>query len=208
MPSLEDIYLFTIGLRRVKRIMIGPVVKRYGPFRLHTCSYVLKSGRTLNSSTYFVVAGELAVPLSLNWGTGDDDPNGYTKVVRRREGPFRECVHADDLPIKRSSERDLYKRIDKWLKNRQTTIDCYTDQLAVASDASTGNPRRAAFYGRNVAEMAAEHKIVSDAFRAFVREYPAAALTARHDPVADAREARRVRKTIQRTIWAVDKLLK
>jgi hypothetical protein len=154
-----------------------------------------------------VVVGELAVPLTVNFGTGDD-LQGYTRVVRRRGGPFRECVHAGEISIKRSTYRDLYDVVDYWSKHKQTAIACYAQQVDIASAAPTRNPRRATFYRKNIAEMEAELAIVGEAFRAFMLEYPDAAVGTKRTVAKQAQEARRLRKTMQRVIWAINKILK
>ena len=204
MSRFENIYLYTL---RVKQLIIGPVVKQYGPFRLHTVTYALKSGRILNSSRYFVVVGQLTTPLAVNYGASDD-PHGYTRVVRRREGPFRECVHVGEISIKRSTYCDLYDAVDYWLKYIQTKIECYAEQLAIAGVAPTRNLRRAAFYRKNIAEMEAELAIVGEAFRAFLLEYPDAAVGTKRTVAKKAQEARRLHKTMQRGIWAINKFVK
>lgn len=207
-PSLKNILRCATVRWLPKQLMIGPVVKQYGPFRLHRQTHILIGGRLRNLSRCFVVVGELAVPLFLTFGVSRDDPQGYANVVKERHGPFRECVYVGDIPIKRSTARHLYDHVDRWLNYKQTAIECYAAQHAVASDASTGNSRRSKFYCEEIMKMEAEHQIVRDAFRAFMLEYPDAATATKRNAAIDKREARRARKTIQKGIWLINRVLK
>jgi hypothetical protein len=204
----EDIFLRTIGALQTEQLIIGPVVKQFGPFRLHRKTYSLKGGRLLNSSRYFVVVGELAVPLPLNLGTGSDDPSGYAGIVNDKQGPFRGCAYVGDIAIGASLDRDIYNHVDYWLKYKQTGIECYAEQLATASDASTGNPRREKAYRRYITTMETELQFVSAAFREFMLEYPDAATGTKRTAATNERAARRARKQFSKAIWLINRALR
>lgn len=195
-------------LLRTDSLVIGSVAKQYGPFRLHKTENILKSGRIVDSPDYFVVVGELAVPLTIAMHTGDKDPDGWTRLVRRREGPFRHCVHVCDPSVKESTYHDLYDDIDSVLKWKRTVLECYGDQLAAARNVSTGNPRRAKFYRKKVAELEVEYRIVNNAFRAFLEEYPDAAVRSKRTAISARRETWRVQRLAQSGIRTINKHLK
>lgn len=204
MPNLKNIMIYTL---RIKQIVIGPVVKRYGPFGLHALDYVLKGGRTMNSSQYFIVVGELAETLILNFGTRSDDPAGYLYIIRDRHGPFHDCIHVGDIPINRSTYHDLWNRVDYWLRTQQIGIDCYADQLAVASDASTGNTRREETYRHLVTKLQDQSETVNHALQQFLREYPDAAVGTKRDIKALTREAHQARKGFSKAIWTINRFV-
>jgi hypothetical protein len=198
----EIISTVTFALR-VDKLIIGPVAKQYGPFRFHEVEEVLRNGRILDSPMYFGVVGELAVPVTIAMRTGDNDPQGWTRLVRRREGPFRDCLHVVDLPVTESTYHDLYDELDSVLRWKQTVIESFTEQLTVARDRSKRNRRRAKFYSKKLAVQKAEYRIVNDAFQAFLKEYPDAVVGSKRTPTKIRRETRRIQslgKTATRKI--------
>ena len=62
-----------------RQFMFGDVVAQYGSFRLHKYAIALKSGRLATYPFYWVVVGELAVPLFLSL-------REYSNVVKERQG--------------------------------------------------------------------------------------------------------------------------
>lgn len=196
---------FTLQVLRSRYLVIGPVAKHYGPFRLHEQALSRKSGRIADSSSYFIVVGDLAVPLSLRYGAASGDPNGYGSISERR-GAFRHSVYVGSISIKRSTARDLYDHVDRWLNHKETEIACYTEEIAAARDAAR-NLRRVRFYRKRMTNAKVMQKIVSDAFRAFLLEYPDAAVGSKRDAELNAREAHRDRKKMQRGFRLVNKSL-
>ncbi|MHB8646670.1 MAG: hypothetical protein ACYDAR_12850 [Thermomicrobiales bacterium] len=193
-------------ITRAEQFMIGPVVKQYGSFRLHQYAICLKGGRHLDQRTYFVVVGDLAIPLLLPLRTGRRDPHGYSSVVNDRKGPFRGCVHVGEIPIRKSTYLDLHDHVDRWLKDKQTGIDCYTEQLAAEYDLAKGNRRRKKFYRDQIIKMEAEYQIVSDSFHAFLEQYPDAAVATKRNAAVVEREARRVRKRYSKGIRLINRV--
>ena len=185
-------------------MMIGPVIKHYGSFRLHRYAISLKGGELLNMSRYYVIVGELPVPLILPLRAGRTQRYGH--LVRNREGPFHNCVYVGEIPITRSTHRGLYDHIDRWLKNEQTGIECYAEQLT-ASNIATSNRRRENFYRRRITRAETDYKIVSDAFHTFLLEYPNAAVGSKRDAAMADREARRDRKRYQRSFRLINRVL-
>jgi len=220
MSLLNDI-IFAIKVRRIKRravfdmahvsprtdrMLIGDVVKQYGPYRLHKLDLTLKGGRIVNSGRYFVVAGEVSVPLAIAMRTDSKDPHGYQMIVKRRKGPLRNSVHIGDVSIERSSDRDIYIQADNFLAYRQMAIERFKEELRAAWDKSTGNARRARFYRTRLAEMEAEQRIMSEALRAFVEAYPEADTAATRHTATDEREVRWGRRRMQRGIALINEV--
>jgi hypothetical protein len=145
--------------------------------------------------------------LAIAMKTDRNDPQGYRRIVKRREGPFRDCVHIGNIPIKESSHRDLYDLVDRLIKYRQVAIECYREQLGAAHDKATGNRRRARLYRKTIAELEAEQQIVTEAFRAFMQEYPDAAASTKRTAASDEREARQARKRVQKGLGDINKLM-
>ncbi len=107
MPSVGDIFFVARMSLRGDQFITGPVVKQYGPFRLHRYAIKLKGGRLMASADYWVVACELSESLSLSLRSGRADPNSYSRIIKDREGPFRDCVDLGEVPIKRSTALDI-----------------------------------------------------------------------------------------------------
>jgi hypothetical protein len=192
---------------RVDQLLVGKVVKQYGPFHLHELDIALEDGRIRNSKKYFVVVGNLSVPLAIAMKTDKKDPQGYRRLVKRREGPFRDCVHIGNIPIKESSHRDLYDLVDRLIKYRQVAIECYREQLPAAHDKATGNRRRARLYRKTIAELEAQQQILTEAFRAFMQEYPDAATSTKRTAASDEREARQARKRVQKGLGDINRVM-
>ncbi|MGI8691201.1 MAG: hypothetical protein ACR2M3_21685 [Thermomicrobiales bacterium] len=208
--GIKEAFLTAVATVRIlgaQYLVIGPVVKNYGPFRLHKEAFSRKSGRVVDSSSYFIVVGELAVPLSLRFGAASDDPDGYGSISGR-QGAFRKCVYVGSISIKRSTDRDLYDHVDRWLNYKDTEIACCAEQIAAASDVAARNPRRLKYYRKRMTNAKAMQKIVSDAFRLFLLEYPDAATTTKRNSTSNAREARLARKKMQRGFRFTNKILK
>jgi hypothetical protein len=208
MLSLKDLVQVTRMVLRGEQFMIGPVIKRYGPFSLHKYAIALKGGRLLYFSRYYIVIGELAVPLFLPLRLGRADPRGYSRIVKDRTGPFRDCVYVGEISIKKSTSLGLYDFVNRWLKDDQTGMDWLYEQLATGDNAATGDPHREGIYRKIIARNEVRHQIVSDAFRDFLMEYPDASFALQHDLVSDEREARRVRKRLRwtyRLYWRFSK---
>ena len=208
MPVAYLLNLILGLVRRPQRLVIGPVEKQYGEFRLHRQAWSFKDGRLQTLLAYLVVLGDLTVPVSLTFGARRDDPRGYASVLRERHGPFRECVYVGDIPIKRSTEHDIYDHVDKWLHYKRTAIARFIEQLDTEVDPATGNTRRATFHRGEIAKWQEEYQIVDDAFRAFIVEFPNAAVGTRRNAALREREARRLRKAMQKAIWLTNKLIK
>lgn len=180
---------------RTDRMLIGEVVKRYGPYRLHKLDLALRSGRIVNSGKYFVVTGEISVPLTIEMRAERTDTRGYQMIVKRRKGPLRDCVHIGNIPIYRSSERDVYARADYLRKYRESVIPRYKEELRTTWDEAKGSGKRARQYRMTIAELQAEQRIMNEALETFISEYPDVAAAAKDNAVTAEREARR------RTEW-------
>lgn len=206
--SLRYLTLMARAILRGEQMMIGSVVKQFGPFRLHRWAISLKGEGLLDLSSYYVVVGELPVPLMLPLRTGRSDPRSYQRVVRNREGPFRGCVQVGDISIKKSTHRDLYDHVDRWLTNKQIAIACYAEQFAAVKSAATSTSRRVEFWRESVARVEAEYQAVSAAFQEFLLEYPDAAGATRRDAAVKEREARRDRKRYLRGIRLINRAVR
>jgi hypothetical protein len=191
--NVRDIYLIARTILQGELVMIGHVAKQYGPFRLHRYAISLRCGGLLDYGTYCVILGALPVPVFIPFRRRINDPEGMSRIVRDRIGPFQDCVYLGEIRRNHSTYRDLHDKVDRWLKNDQTSIDCFYEQ--VADEPSAPDQRKRVQAYRNIiAKHEARQQVVREAFQAFLNEYPDAAVGAKNDAAADSREARRVRR--------------
>jgi hypothetical protein len=142
---------------------------------------------------YCVILGELPVPVFIPFRRGVNDPEGMSRIVRDGLGPFRDCLYIGEIPRNRSTYRDLHDKVDRWLKNDQTSIDCISEQV-MAEPSTPDQRKRVEAYRNIIAKHEVRHDLVHEAFQEFLAEYPDARVGPKNDAATDAREARRVRR--------------
>lgn len=165
----------------------GEVVAEFGQFRVHRTAFVLRDGRRI-APGYEVIFGELPVPLHFSlWGDRKDN------VLNRLC-----CIRVGSIPSDEPNVTvvDVYRRVQRWLRSRETTMDFYR------------KPHRGEDFRRAADRAELECQIVREGLQSLRAEYPELADLV-EDKAARKKEERlqrRLRQWLPRGFWIAAKI--